>query len=386
MNFKQYIKNKKNYPFILLILVLIIYTFFKEINNTSYIFPITIWGYIDPCHFCSILFLFYLLYKILKNITGHRKILDGLFQKVIYFLIAFIALLCIDQFICYLNTQKNYYNNTINHQENSYSNEKNYISITNKLYDHLEDRFSGYSSWIFHKTNENEGTLIKSDDGWHFRVGPSKSFLFSRLFNPAAIKNLEDAHDISESLFENIDRFFTEKDFSVKTYDINSNDDLLYRQYESNDTICSISEYHYPYLAQAEFSCTNKDDYLSNYQELLPFMQALGDKYALVTIESKEKNSVRLAIGPIYGGGSFGLASNKSGEWEIFYTGQDQPNCDDLIYYDFSTSIYSACYTKNPNPPTSHLDEFVRASTIKNDYCSTTYNYKNTVLYICELN
>lgn len=133
-------------------------------------------------------------------------------------------------------------------------------------------------------------------------------------------------------------------------------DDRLYdyiQAYEKNPLKCVFvanpdcaklteeAKMHYTFY----FSCT--DQFAKNYQEQAPYLKDLKIKDAIIHVQERTGDFVKLNVN-YRRSGHFTVAKLVDGKWQELYSGQDNPNCKTVEKYKIPKEILPNCYPDNP--------------------------------------
>lgn len=93
------------------------------------------------------------------------------------------------------------------------------------------------------------------------------------------------------------------------------------------------------------FGCTKAFD--ENYQQQAPYLKDLGISDAVIHVQKKTGDFVKLSIN-FRRTGHYTIARLTGGKWNEIYSGQDIPSCEIVEKYKIPKEIISDC---NPNKP-----------------------------------
>lgn len=92
------------------------------------------------------------------------------------------------------------------------------------------------------------------------------------------------------------------------------------------------------------FSCT--DQFAKNYQEQAPYLKDLKIKDAIIHVEKRVGDFVKLNVN-YRRSGYFTAAKLVNGKWQELYSGQDNPSCEIVNKYKIPKEILPDCYPDN---------------------------------------
>jgi len=108
---------------------------------------------------------------------------------------------------------------------------------------------------------------------------------------------------------------------------------------------CSTSsnevEMHYAF----SFGCTESFD--RNYQQQSPYLKDLGIDDAIIHVQKKIGDFVKLNVN-FRRTGHYTIAKLISGKWNEIFSGQDIPSCEIVEKYEIPEEIVSDCYPSEP--------------------------------------